>query len=98
MIPFMHDIQFCFKFKKEPDILEANDGGACEGSRVPRQRLHLGEVHDLRNPNQASGRVPLHRHPPVEVDPLHAVVFFGKPRAHRVQKGDQACGGKNRQG
>ena len=29
MIPFTHDIQFCFKFRKERNILEANDSGAC---------------------------------------------------------------------
>ena len=55
-------------------------------------------MHDLRNPNQASGRVPLHPHPPVQTDPLHVVALLGELGADRVQRGNQACGGQNRQG
>ena len=65
---------------------------------VPGQGLDPREVHDLRCPNQALGRVPLHPHPPVKADPLHTVALPREPGAHRVQRGGEACGGENRQG
>ena len=62
--------------QEERDILEADNGGACKGSGVPGRGLDPSEVHDLRNPNQASGRVPLHPHPPVEEIPFTLLHFL----------------------
>ena len=80
---------------EEPDVFEADNSGVRERSGVLGRRLDPSKVHDLGNPYQARGRVPLHPHPAVKVDPLYPLVFSGKPRTHRLQKGDKAFGGEN---